>query len=479
MIFDRVAKNTGFIFSAQVANAILQLGYTIAMARYLGVEDFGKFSFAYAFTQLFVVAIDLGLNTYTVREVSKDRAKANSFLVNSLALKVVISIFVWLIIALFISTLNYPADTRLAVYILGFGLFLYSINISFNMVLQAFEKLNLVALNTVLFFSINIILGISFLLMGMGIVALAAANCLAWIITLIIGYKLFCKYCFVPKLKLDPSIWMGMLKYSLPIGVGTIFFAIYTKIDVTLISLIKGDQEVGYYTAAYRIIGPLSILPQSFFISVFPLMSFYSEKSSEHIKIILRKSFRFMAMASMPLVFGIYMLSPRIINLLYGPEYSEAVLVLRILTCSLLFTFIGNTFMHLLLSSAEGSKEYTVASGLGAFVNLTCNFIMIPLYGIKGAAISALVTAMVVAGSYYFYTNKRGIKVEIRNSMIKPLLAALIMAIYIGFIAKSNLFLIISSSAILYFLLLIVVRGFEPDEITAIKKIIKMGGVRL
>ena len=80
MNIQRIAKNTIFLFIAQIVNYILTFFYTIYIARYLGAEGFGILSFAIAFAGIFSIFADLGLGTLTFREVSRYKSLENKYL---------------------------------------------------------------------------------------------------------------------------------------------------------------------------------------------------------------------------------------------------------------------------------------------------------------------------------------------------------------------------------------------------------------
>ena len=79
---QRIAKNTGILLASQITSRLLAFFYNIYTARYLGAEGFGTLSFALAFTGVFGIFSNLGLNTLAVREVARDRSFAGKYLGN-------------------------------------------------------------------------------------------------------------------------------------------------------------------------------------------------------------------------------------------------------------------------------------------------------------------------------------------------------------------------------------------------------------
>ena len=104
----RIVQNTVFVLIAQITNIFLQMVYLVIAARYLGNVQFGKLSFAMAFTQMFLAVTDLGLFNYAVREISRKKEEAHRYFINLFVLKLLLGICVLTIIAFIISILNYP-----------------------------------------------------------------------------------------------------------------------------------------------------------------------------------------------------------------------------------------------------------------------------------------------------------------------------------------------------------------------------------
>ena len=122
---QRIFKNTGVLFIAQIINYSLAFFYTIYLARYLGVEEFGVLSFGLSFTLLMGVIADLGLSILTVREIARDKTISQHYTGNIIVLKLILCAVTLAFIILFINILNYPTQT-IGVY-LGFdGVYIFT-----------------------------------------------------------------------------------------------------------------------------------------------------------------------------------------------------------------------------------------------------------------------------------------------------------------------------------------------------------------
>ena len=105
---QRIAKNTGILFSAQIIACILGFFYSIYMARYLGPVGFGVLSFAIALILIFGVFGDLGLSTLLTRELSKDKSLEEKYIGNFIPIKIILSILTYSLLVLFMDIPRKP-----------------------------------------------------------------------------------------------------------------------------------------------------------------------------------------------------------------------------------------------------------------------------------------------------------------------------------------------------------------------------------
>jgi len=470
----RIVQNTVFVLIAQITNIFLQMVYLVVAARYLGNVQFGKLSFAMAFTQMFLAVTDLGLFNYAVKEISRKKEEAHRYFINLFVLKLLLGICVLTIIAFIISILNYPPDTIITTYLLSLGLCLFSLNTTFHAIFQSYERLQYISITMILFFVVNVSLGIIALLMGRNIITLACINCVAGIVVFITNLFILCRKFFIPKLMISIPFCKEMLLYSLPIGIGAICWSFYNRIDVSLLSFMKGDVSVGEYTAAYRLTNTLVFIPSAYMSAIFPIVAKqYINVPTPLLNTLCQKSCRLMFIIAFPIAMMLTLSAPTIIDLLYGKTYCNAVNSLRILSWTIIFTFISNVFGYVLISTFKTSKEYTLYALLGLVLNVGCNCILIPLFDLNGAAMSTVITEAFIFVLYYRSVTKKGFCIPLPQLAIKPFLASLPILWTMQFLDTKNIFVAVSVSLIIYFSILVVIKGIQRDEIKGIWAILK------
>lgn len=471
---QRITKNVSVLFISNILSYVLAFFTLIYSARYLGVEGFGTLSLALAFTGIFSVCMDLGLYSLTIREVARDKSLADDYVANITSIKIILGIITLMLIFIIVYIIGYNQQTTLVIYIIA----LYTLFITFSQlfyaVFQAYEKMEyqsfggvlsslllLAGVLTAIYFKFNLI-QFSLIYLVTGAIILIYA---------LIAY--FHKFS-LPKMAFHVTHWKDLILESWPFAITGISINIYTYIDTVLLSVIIGSDAVGLYNAAYRLVLILIFIPAVFNISVFPLMSKYYVSSKESSNLIFEKLLKIMLVAAIPLGVGTVLLAEKIVLLIYGDQYLGAVVALQILIWSIVLIFARSSF-ETLFQSSNRQLIVTKIFIIGVIFNIILNLIIIPKYSYVGAGIITVLTDALILGLLIFAT--RDIKLSIsqnnRISLIKIILASLVMGITLKYLINLNLILLTIIGIIIYVILLLLLKTFEDDEITIFKSIFR------
>lgn len=111
-----------------------------------------------------------------------------------------------------------------------------------------------------------------------------------------------------------------------------------------------------------------------------------------------------------------------------------------------------------------------LAAGTCAVLNVILNLILIPRFSYIGAGIATIITATVLLGLYFYFVCKYLYQLPLHKMVVKPIVAAAIMAIFLHFGSGINLAVLIASAIVLYFLTLRVLRAFSGEDIRLLKR---------
>jgi O-antigen/teichoic acid export membrane protein len=469
---QRIAKNTLVFAVAQVVSYLLDFFFIMFIARYLGAEAFGILSFALAFTAIFIVLSDLGLQQLTTREVARDKSLTPKYLGNITIIKLILVVITFGLITLTINLLGYPQQTITVVYLVGLSLIFNAFTQMFNSIFQAYERIEFMSLGQVL--RAILLLGGALLGISQGFSVFGFALLYPIVNILVLGYSfaVSIKKFVLPKIEIDFSFWKSSLREALPFGLTAIFVTIYFYIDTVMLSLMKGDTVVGWYNAAYRSVYVLLFIPGAYFASIYPVMSRFFVSSAKSLRLIYERSSRLIFMLALPIATGITLLAGRIILLIFGAEYASSIIALQILIWAVFFSFITNTPLWT-LNSINKQRIVTGIAFLGMVLNIILNLILIPGLSYIGASIATVATEFLCFTLLFYYAARLFGNPLSLNFIAKTILSSSIMALYVIYCGKlMNIGLVIFTAAVIYMLLLLLLRAFSKEDVSMIRRLI-------
>jgi O-antigen/teichoic acid export membrane protein len=468
------SQNTLFLLIAYIFQKVLVFFYFIFLARYLGPNDFGIYSFVFSFLGMFSVFLDLGFGTVLIREISKNKAKTGEYLNTSLGFKIISSIVVSLIIIVVINLLGYQSATRNLVYFSILWIVFESFAGTIFAALRGWENLRYEAIGSILNKGAYVFFGLLFVFLKLPLIAFS--------FPLVIGGLLFFIYPMVVAKKffklgiaLDKKIIKNFFKVSVSLIFGSIFATIFTAINIVLVSFLSTDYAAGIFSAAFRIPMAILFLPSALGASIFPVFSSLVNKNRQRLVFIFEKSIFYMIFLSLPIILAGFVLGDKIILLMYGQQFSESVLPFNIIMASLLFMFLDFLFSSL-LTALDKQKENAVLRALGLTINIVLCFILIPKFTYLGSAIGFSIgfATFSIVQMILIFRNLSINFLPIIKKFILVLIASAVMALAL-FIFRNYLHLILNIflGIIVYFVVLYLIGGINRDDLTELKKLVK------
>lgn len=471
---QRIARNTAVLLASNIASLVISFFFTMYVARYLGAQGFGVLSFALAFTAIFGVLTDIGLQGLMIREIARDRALAPKFMGNIAVLKIFLVIVTFGLIALTIELLDYPEHTIKVVYLMALSVMFNAFSIMLYGVFRAYERMEFEAVGGVL--SSALTLGGVFWAISHDYSVVGFAWIYFAVSVLTLGYSLGVsawKF-MMPRLEIDLTFWKESLKQAWPFALSGVFLTIYMWVDSVMLSQMKGDEAVGLYNAAYRLSLVLTFIPLAYYSAIFPIMSRFHITSSEFLRFTHERSFKYMLILGVPIGVGTTLLAEKIILLIFGGEYFPSVIVLQILVWWISISFVGGVFGNLFQSVNKQIIVVWIALA-GAVLKLILNLILIPGHSYTGASIATLATAFIIVGLSFIWSSRIGYGISISNIIYVTLKVAFASAVMCAFImCLKNFFILalIPMSALLYFTVLYIIGGIDKEDKLLFKQIV-------
>ena len=450
------------------------LVYSMYTARYLGPERYGTIAFALAFTSIFGVVTDLGINTLTIREVARNKNSATTFLGNLLLIK---SILVIITVAFIVVAVNLTGHDWIEIdvtYLISISIILSAFNGAFNSLFQAFERIEFISIGSVLS-NISMLLGAGYAIShGFGVIGFACiyifSSTLGLAYTLLVANRLHLTHA----LQIDREMIWPMMKEALPFGITALSGMIYTYADSIMLSSLKGNEVVGWYNAPYRLMLMMLFIPNVINVVIFPVMSRYFTSSPSFLKLIYTKYLKFMLILSLPLGMGTTLIADKIILFVFGVGFENSIVALKIIIWTIVLTFIGAAFARL-LESVNQQRIITKISMICMVVNVLLNILLIPKFSYIGSSFVTVVTEFLLVGSIIFFSYRLnyGIPLSvIKTYLIRILFSSLVMCIFVLYFKEAYLILLIISAIFVYFFTLYIVRGIDSEDMMLMRQAI-------
>ncbi len=467
-IIMSVAKNTTLMTIASIGQKIIAFIYFAVIANFLGVGDTGRYTTVLAFTTIIVVFVDLGLSNVLVREVARKKEQAQAYLSTVLASKIVLSICSYLLLVILVNVLGYDMEYRHMVYLSGVTMLFDSLHLSLYSVLRGYGILKHEARGIILSQAITLIFGTTFLYLGFPIIFLILAFTIAsFVNVLYIGTILKKTYELSLVPVFDKKIFKHLSRIAVPFAFAAIFARVYSYIDGLLLKSMLGDIAAGLYAIPMKITFAFQFIPFALVASLYPRMSEYFTSNKKRLAQIFHQGLVYLSIVAFPIAVGIAVLAKDIILLIYTEDYIASVVPLQILMTGLVFFFLSFP-IGACLNACNRQATQTGIAGVVMLINIGLNIMLIPIYGIIGASIAALVgnVLLVVIGFVFVRKVLEVAWVDLLKKIIQIGFSAFIMG-WAVYMVSSHVPLVIAIlfGAVIYPFMLMLTKGVEKRHI--------------
>lgn len=459
-----IAKNTAWLTAADLINKLAAFALSVLIARQLGSETFGAYSFALAFAFFFALAADFGISKLLVRQIARDRIAASVYLGNAVPLKIALTLLAYGLFILITWGIGYPPEMNAILLLFGAALLGDTISHTFRALFFALERMGyeavILTLEKVIALGLSILaitLGYGIIGVGVVFVAVTAAS--------IVGSAILAGRLVSIRLQVNLKYMKDIFSAAWPFLLINFFFLVYFKIDTVMLSFMQGDAVVGWYNAAYRIIEGLMFIPVIFTSVMFPVMSRLAASQLPSLQMSVRRSFTYLLVAVVPVAIGGIMLSDRFISLIYGSAFDASVPALQILLAALVFVFVIRPISAALLTVGQERLNMHLMM-VFSVLNIALNLIFIPLFSHIGAALTTLICEALLLAAYLYYYQKHIGMLQVWKRVGKTIAAGMILAaaVWLGLARGLPLGVIIAGGAVIYGGMVILLGIIRPAE---------------
>ena len=471
-----IFKNMSWILVSQIIASICGFIWTILIARYLGVNEYGILGFAISLTGILVFTMDWGISTHIIRHISTDNDSAPKYLGNAIPLKGVFGIGTIILILIILILMKSDELTITVTLLFAIEMIIRSLLGLLNGSFQAFEEGKYQGIENTLLHIILLIFILITIFTDLGIYGISISYILANLIAFIYAYYVLEKHVVKPKFELDKDFCKKITILSMPFAIGTLLYSIYYSIDIVMLTNLVGNSATGIYNATYKLISVLNLFYSVYTAVIFPVMSRFYENDEKLLLISFEKSIKYLMLIIIPLAIGTMIYSLDVIQFIYGHEYDAASSVLSILIWTVCLIFVSGAANSLLNAS---HKEVTVTKiyGIAAIFNIVLNFFMIPYLSYNGAAITTVLSDILIVILQFYVIYKIGHRPnkKLYYDLIRIIVGSAVLGIALTML-NLNMWVAIPVGLIIYLIVIYLIRFFDDDDKYVIKEILSKKG---
>lgn len=375
-------------------------------ANVLGPEGLGSVQFAISTVAYFSVIAGFGISGYGIREVSKyrDHTKRLNILVREIFfINIIASAIAYFFLFIAIFNVNILYEHRKLIIICS-SVILFT-TIGMDWLFTGLEDFKYITIRSVVFQFFSLLFLFLFVRDSNDIINYAAISVFANVGSNICNFIRSQKILNIFSVKCN-----SLTRHIRPLSILfflTLTYTVYTVMDVTMIQYYKGEYDVGLYAAATKVNRVLITLITCVGAVLLPRLSYYTENKQERdYNLLINKSLNIYLMFSMPAALILYYYAENIILLLCGNQFTGSVLAMQIMTPIILLVSISNIIGVQILFTKNMQSYVLISNVIGATVNFTLNFILIPKFGIVGAAFGTVFAESIITISQLYFARQ-------------------------------------------------------------------------
>lgn len=476
---QRLFGNTTLAFLSRIIIAGSDTVLFIIIARTLGADDAGLFRLGKTFLIIAIAFSSFGLQDLLIRELSIRRDQSGFYLINYISLRLLFALIVYLLLylALTIFKVPYSSDAITIILVVSLAIFTDSAYAIVEAFFVSHEQFLTPTIAALFIGFIKLLGGIFLLNQGYGITTVIWVIPVGSLVGIIVCIPFLIKYLYrspqVMPLKFNFKFSVTQLELVVGFALIGIFYTLNAQQDAFIISLYLPERDLGWYGAAQTITTGLLMLSAAIGTVIYPVMSQYYEVDHLKLQFFYKKLYQYFVILILPITLTICLFARPIITLLFNESFLPTVLVLQIMIWELFFTFMHIPNARLMLVS-NYQKQLGWIMGIGMFINFLLNLILIPQYGVLGAAINRPLSVFMIFLLAAWFVHRNIFQFNIMPLLIRPFIASILMILVTAVLMNSSMHFIVKAllSIGMYFVVIVLLRSFQVEDSKAWRKLI-------
>lgn len=396
-----IAANSASLAIAQALVKLLGFAVVFVLTRAVSVEAYGRYAFAFAFAAMFLPLADPGADFHATRMVSREPDRAGEYLGTSLLLKSLL-LPLLVIASLGVAWATGHRGESLALVALAvLAGWLVVMCGSYLAVLRALRRMEVEAWFLIVTRVAAFALALAALALHGGVLAVGAMQVVAGLLGVPIVLVAASRFAVAPRLRAPGALVREMLAGGLPFAATAVLVMVYFRIDVLMVSQMRGERSVGLYGAGTNVLFAALIASQVLVSALFPVIARERSLAEPAARAVSRRAMTLSLLMSLPFAVGAWLVPGPVLVLLFGAEYAGAARSFTWLIATLPVLFVTNLVGNA-LGAVGRQRAVLVIAGVNVLVNVGLNLVLIPRLDYAGAALATLLTELGALAMFAF-----------------------------------------------------------------------------
>jgi O-antigen/teichoic acid export membrane protein len=398
-----ILKNSFWLLLADGTSKGIMFLVNILIARHYTTGEYGIFGYVFSVMTLIALMADFGLVNITIRELAKNRDRADSFFEDAITLKLLLTVFAFL--CMVATTFFLGTDIRLLAILAGMAILLEGMTDYLRVSFRLSEHAQYEVVIKVAGAAMVIVLVAACLVLGLSLAYIVLGFCIAHLCNLLLSLRLIDLK--MPR-RINRRFVRKLFVESWPVFLGLACTVAYGQVDLVLIKIYRGFAAVGLYQAAYKLLFGFQLF-RVVHLAMFPrLASFYAAGNILEYRKLVRSCIALSVPALIPIGIVAALFPVDIIRLIFGQHYVGASVALPFLIWGGIVSFINTFFSNTLIVSGH-QKGWLILEVTALVFLILIEVALIPRIGFYGAAIATFAGEVLFFGLILLsvYSNKK------------------------------------------------------------------------
>jgi len=437
-----VLKGASIVYIGLFVELLIAFVAQILAARYLSVNKFGGLTAGTALLDIGAIVGGLGLASGLTRYLPRVESDEKRMLARvTILITIVTSVLMGAAVALnasFVATTVFGSpEVTVSIRIFGAAIpFAAVLNVAVGGIRGQERSLYRVYVKNITHPIARFVFVIAAVLYGLGQAGLAGAYATPYVVSVVIAVLLLHRSLPRDRASFDSALFSRVTRYSLPFTITGVSNFVYRSIDIFLVLYFLGSAATGIYGVAYAAVKFMGIFSTAFNFLGSPIASKLESTGDVDEAIgMFRSIARWLVIASVCALVPLGVFSTEFITIIYESKYASGGVVLSILAFG--FAVKNVTSIHgPILRSLGRSKLLSFNSAAAAIANLSLNLVLIPRFGIAGAAVATVLSFFVRDGLAIIEVQYKLGTIPVTWRAIRPAVVAVpLLVLFIVFIA--------------------------------------------